>query len=102
VHLVELLLPLYDNAGRPHPPAHFQAVYDELTEQFVGLTAHTRAPAEGLWKEGADAPMRDDVVTVEVMADALDAGWWADYRRRLEARFRQEVLVVRAHEVRLL
>ena len=36
------------------------------------------------------------------MADELDAGWWAKYRARLEKRFKQEKVIVRAHEVKLL
>jgi hypothetical protein len=35
-------------------------------------------------------------VIFAVMADPLDRAWWRDYRERLERRFRQEELVVRA------
>jgi hypothetical protein len=34
----------------------------ELTERFGGLTVHTRAPAEGLWKDESERTARDDVV----------------------------------------
>ncbi len=103
MHLVQLLLPLYANDGRAQPPEAFRRVRAELTERFGGLTAHTRAPAEGLWKEEDDEPpVRDDVVLVEVMVDDLDAAWWAGYRRELEKRFRQDAIVVRALGVRLL
>ena len=54
MHLIHILLPLTDNAGRPLGRKLFRAVADELTERFGGLTAHTRAPAEGLWKENAE------------------------------------------------
>ena len=102
VYLVELLLPLYDNEGRRHPRAAFARVREELVDKFGGLTAHTRAPAEGLWEDAGGAVTRDDVVLFEVMADALDADWWGAYRATLEARFRQEAVLVRAHEVRRL
>ena len=102
MHLVQILLPLYDNGGEAQPRELFGAVTSELTERFGGLTAFTRAPAEGLWKEGDGAPQRDDVVVVEVMSEALDRAWWRDYRRSLEGRFRQEVVVVRAHPIETL
>ncbi|HVL70684.1 MAG TPA: hypothetical protein VM434_02230 [Beijerinckiaceae bacterium] len=99
--LVQILLPLYDNDGRPQPASRFAAVRSELTERFGGFTAFTRAPAEGAWKDGNEVA-RDDIVVVEVMVEALDEGWWRDYRRSLESRFRQEEIVVRAQDIRLL
>ena len=102
MHLIHILLPLTDNDGRPHGRDLFRAVAAELTEQFGGVTAHTRAPAEGLWKEDSVETSRDEIVTVEVLAETLDEDWWQKYRRGLEERFRQEKVIVRAHEVRLL
>lgn len=102
MHLVQLLLPLYDNAGEPLPRPLYAALAGELTERFGGLTAHTRAPAEGLWRERPGETVRDDVVIYEVMADALDPDWWAGLRSRLERDFRQDTIVIRAQEVRLL
>jgi hypothetical protein len=102
VHLIEILLPLADNEGRPFPAELHAAVRDELVEHFGGVTAFTRSPAEGLWKEGGGEPDRDEIVILEVMADWLDRGWWRGYRAGLESRFRQDVIVVRAREVELL
>jgi hypothetical protein len=102
MYLIHILLPLNDNEGRPHGRELFRAVAGELTERFGGLTAHTRAPAEGLWNEGPEGTSKDEIVIYEVMAERLDEGWWREYRRGLESRFRQEQLVVRAQEVRLL
>lgn len=102
LHLVQLLLPLYDNAGAPIPRERFVEVRDELTTRFGGMTAYTRAPAEGLWKEDATRVTRDQIVIYEVMVRDLDPGWWAAYRRTLEERFAQDALVVRAHRVVLL
>ena len=101
-HLVELLLPLYDRDGERFPRSHFDAVVEELTQRFGGLTAHVRAPAKGLWEEPSGRTLRDDIVIYEVMVDALDAAWWSQYRRRLEERFSQDELVVRAQEIRRL
>jgi hypothetical protein len=102
MHLIQVLLPLYDNAGTALPRDLFRAVAAELTERFGGLTAYTRAPAEGLWKEDAKTTARDDVVLFEVMAEDLDRSWWGAYRHGLEKRFRQEQVVVRAQAVEML
>ena len=101
MYLVQLLLPLYDNAGAPLPHDLFSTVRRELTEAFGGLTAFTRAPAEGLWRDGGETA-RDEIVIFEVMTDALSNDWWRGYRRQLEKRFRQEMIVIRAQETRLL
>jgi hypothetical protein len=97
MYLVEILLPLYDNEGRAFGAGEFDRVRDELAERFGGVTAFRRAPAEGVWAEGGELS-RDQLVIFEVMAEALERPWWAAYRRELEARFRQEKLVVRATE----
>ncbi len=102
-HLVQILLPSFDNDGRPFGAAAYDPVRTELTERFGGLTAFTRAPAGGLWKDEGDRPKADDVMVFEVMAPgALDEAWWRAYRGRLEAEFRQERIVVRAQAIRLL
>lgn len=101
-YLIQLLLPLYDNAGSAFPIAHYAAVRDELTDRFGGLTAYNRSPAQGLWQEPAGAPRRDDIIVYEVMTPALDRTWWAEYRRTLERRFAQQELVVRSQEVERL
>jgi hypothetical protein len=44
MHLVQLFLPLRDNAGASFPPALFAAVRTELTDAFGGVTAYQRAP----------------------------------------------------------
>lgn len=100
--LVQLLLPLYDNGGAPLAPALFRGVRDELTERFGGLTAYTRAPAQGVWEPGPAGTRHDDIVIYEVMTDALDRAWWGAYRRALESRFRQDELVVRAQAIERL
>jgi len=100
MHLVQILLPLYDNAGNALPQVEFRRVSSELSHRFGGLTAFTRAPAEGIWKESEEAhPTHDDIVVIEVMVESLDRAWWKDYRRDLERRFRQEEVVIRAQEI---
>jgi hypothetical protein len=101
LHLIQILLPLYDNAGAPLPQELYAKVREKLTKTFGGLTAFTRAPAEGHWRDEGETK-RDDVVVFEVMAEDLDEGWWRAYRGELERDFRQDVIVIRAQEVRLL
>ncbi|NAZ36250.1 hypothetical protein [Rubellimicrobium sp. CFH 75288] len=101
MHLVQILLPLADNEGRPFPRAAIEALRRELAERFGGVTLYSRGPAEGVWRaEGWTA--HDDIVVAEVMCDPLDEGWWRGFRERLERDFRQEEVVVRALPLRRL
>lgn len=102
MHLVQLLLPLYDNAGNKVSRQTFAAIRDELTARFGGVTAFMRSPAQGTWVEPSGEVERDDIVVCEVMVEALDQEWWAAYRRRLEALFGQQELVVRSSEIKRL
>ncbi len=74
---------------------------EELSNRFGGLTAYSRAPAEGIWREG-NTREKDDIVIVEVMADDLDPDWWRELRSRLERQLNQRELVVRAQAIEKL
>ncbi|GFO56005.1 hypothetical protein GMSM_30120 [Geomonas sp. Red276] len=102
MHLVQILLPLYDNSGQPFPHQLYLQIRDELSERFGGITTYMRSPARGLWKEREDSTVHDDIVIYEVMVRALDRDWWREYREMLTATLRQAVLIVRATEVELL
>src|SRR3712207_1544451 len=86
MHLVQILLPLYDNEQNPQAPDQFRRVRRELTDRFGGITVYTRAPAEGRWKLNENHTTKDDIVIFEVMAAELDAAWWKTYRHDLEER----------------
>ena len=101
MHLVQILLPLADNEGRRFPPEAYGRVRGELADRYGGITSFTRAPAEGMWKEGGHTN-RDDIVVFEVMTRDLDRAWWERYRAELERRFEQEAIVVRAIRVEML
>ena len=101
MHLVQILLPLADNAGRRFDGADYARVRSELAAIFGGITSFTRAPAEGVWREGGHTN-RDDIVVFEVMARDLDRSWWERYRAELEQRFQQEAIVIRAIRVEML
>ena len=94
--LVQLILPAYDDDARPLGAAASQELRRELTERFGGMTAYTRAPAEGTWEDPSGRTHRDDVVIVEVMTETLDRDWWRRYSTELAARFHQEQVAVRA------
>ena len=100
-HLVQILLPLRDNAGEPFPRSAYAGVRDELTGRFGGVTAYVHSPAEGVWKEDG-AVERDQIVVIEVMIDGLDRAWWHAYREELRRRFAQDELVVRAMDIQRL
>ena len=102
MHLVQILLPLYDNEGSPISQLQFRRVSQEIADRFGGLTAFTRAPAEGIWKEGGEKTSHDEIVVFEVMTEDLDRPWWNRYREELERRFRQEAIVIRAQKIEQL
>jgi hypothetical protein len=99
-HLIQILLPAKVK-GTKTSPALFEAVRDELTEQFGGLTVYSQAPAEGLWESGDDL-VRDEMVLFEIMVDAIEPDWWRHYRRELERRFEQQEVLIRASEFQKL
>jgi hypothetical protein len=65
------------------------------------VTLRVNSPAEGIWEDNGDVEL-DRIVVAEVMVKELDRSWWSIYRRKLEARFRPEEVVVRAIEIRRL
>ena len=92
--LIEIFLPLNDNAGRKLPKTVFAETRDQLIARFGGLTAYSRSPARGFWKDKGKTT-RDEIVVFEVMAKRADKKFWRGYKRELEKRFRQEEIVVR-------
>ena len=102
MYLVQILLPLTDNDGERLPSSLFAETRALLVERFGGLTAYSRAPAQGLWQPDEGNTTRDELVIYEVMINDLDRSWWKQYRERLELQFRQESIVVRATQIEQL
>ncbi len=102
MYLIQLLLPLCDNEGHPFPQSMYLQVRDELTDQFGGITTYVRSPAEGVWKEGNNSAVRDEIIIYEVMAKELTRNWWIAFRERLELHFRQDSIIVRASQIEIL
>lgn len=96
MHLVQLLLPVCDNAGRPFAPCLYEEIRRALTTRFGGVTAYARAPAHGSFADQSGRVTSDDIVVLEVMCSALDRDFWERYRAELTERFAQDDLVIRA------
>jgi len=101
MQLIQILLPLYDNAGRKFGRASYRQVKDVLSKRFQGLTAYSRVAAEGVWRVGK-AVRHDDIVVYEVMAKSFNRRWWKQYQKSLEQLFRQDSIVIRAQEITLV
>ena len=71
MRVVEIFLPLSYGDGQRVPEAIFDLLKQELTEKFGGVTAYSRSPAEGLWRDGGSIE-RDTIVVFEVMTEKLD------------------------------
>ena len=93
--LVQILLPLRDNSGRKFRDDVWEQLKGKLVEQFGGLTAYTRAPAEGVWAPSPDKETAEDIFVVEVMCRPFDEGWWEALQAELESTLRQERVVIR-------
>lgn len=102
MHLIQILLPLYDNAGKRLPQDLYVRVREQLLERFDGLTVYTRAPADGFWVDAEKQPVHDDVIVYEVMTEDIQKEWWHNYRTLLEKLFDQQTLIIRAHPILLL
>jgi hypothetical protein len=69
-----------------------------LVARFGGVTAFSRAPAEGVWSDNG-RKCRDEIILVEVMAEAIDVAWWRQFRAELEEKLRQQAIVVRTFSI---
>jgi hypothetical protein len=99
MHLIQILLPLFDNTGKAISKARFSVLSAELTHRFGGLTAYSHSPAEGKWKKRSGKTKRDQIVVYEVMSKNLDRTWWGRKRGSLEKEFRQQRIVIRGYKV---
>ncbi|MDZ4820726.1 MAG: hypothetical protein SGJ20_17305 [Planctomycetota bacterium] len=102
MHLIQILLPLSDQAGEHFPREEYARVEQLLVERFGGYTAYARAPASGLWTNDKSAVERDDLVIYEVMTKKLEKTWWGEFRKTAEQRFRQTEVVIRSLVIEIL
>ncbi|HTO31970.1 MAG TPA: hypothetical protein VL202_12435, partial [Pararhizobium sp.] len=81
MQLVQILLPLTDNDGKPFPPAMFETLKEDLTREYRGVTAFVQAPAQGRWTETEAGASEEDIVIFEVMVKELYLGQWKQRQR---------------------
>jgi hypothetical protein len=93
--LIQMLLPTRAK-GEAFSNDLLRQTRREMVKQFGGITAYTRAPASGAWTSPDGAVEQDNVVMVEVLADAFDKSWWREYADVLKKRFSQESIHIRA------
>ena len=92
MYLIQILLPV---SSGPNVGA-FSRTREELADKFGGVTAYTRAAAQGIWISPAGEKERDSMLMVEVFAQDFDRGWWRSYQEVLAERFQQEEIHIRA------
>jgi len=96
MYLIQVFVPLYDNNKKAFDRSMYDNVRDDLKNKFGGVTFYKSAPAEGLWNNDAGKTDYDELITAEVMAEALDKEWWHKYKQYLEKIFRQDEILIRA------
>jgi hypothetical protein len=95
MHLVEISPPKIMTADDSNLRALRRCV------RFEGVTAFTRAPAEGVTREHGKT-VHDNIIIFEVMVESLDRDWWACLRKNLENEFVQDEILIRAASVEKL
>jgi len=102
MHLIQILLPLYDKEQNIFSGEVFSGIRNELTEKFGGITTYSRAPATGLWKENEEKTVKDAIIIYEVMAERVDRNWWQPYKENLKRTFQQDEIMIRAWETEVI
>jgi hypothetical protein len=98
MHLVQLLLPMANNQGVRYPDPLIQTIKSLLVEKYGGVTAFTRAPAEGVWAHDGKRD-HDDVAMIEVMMATFDRRWWAEFKIHLEQKLAQKEILIRSFTI---
>ena len=96
MYLVQLLLPLYDNEGHAFEASEYVRLRAELADRFGGVTAYTRAPARGVWKDDSGETTQRRYRDFRSDDDRSGSRLVDRFRKELEDRFRQDTLIVRA------
>jgi hypothetical protein len=100
-YCVEVFVPMKSGDGQPLSRKDLEQLKSMLADRFGGVTAYTRAPAEGLWEQGGSVD-RDDIVVLEVMVDGLDTPAWAKIQQELQSSLKQDEIIVRARKMERL
>ncbi len=95
-------VPLYDNDGRPVEPQTFQALQQQLLDQFGGLTFFPQ-PNEGVWTV-AGLTSRDAMVIDRVMTSGAQEArrFLSAFKERLKEALQYEDILLVEGEVETL
>lgn len=98
----DLFIPLYYNDGRPVEPQQFQALQQQLLEQFGGLTFFPQ-PNEGFWTV-AGVTYRDAIVIYRVLTSDAQAArrFLSALKERLKEELQQEEILIVERDVETL
>jgi hypothetical protein len=98
----DLYLPLTYNDGNPIEAKKFQAVQQELLDEFGGVTYFPQ-PNEGLWRMG-NVVYRDAIVVYRVLAEKRRKArrFFTRLKDRLKKSFQQEEILIVERDVETL
>ncbi len=102
MHLIQILLPLYNQDNNVFPEIYFTQIKTQLTEKLGGITTYSRSPATGFWKETDNKTVKDEIIVYKIMAPDLDRVWWQTYKQQLEKLFNQDEIIIRASAIDIL
>lgn len=72
-----------------------------MNRKLSCATAFSQSPAEGVWEDDGDV-QKEQIIIYEVMTAEFDQHWWRDFVNKLEAKFKQEKIVLRWFDVSML
>jgi hypothetical protein len=96
----ELLIPLFDNEGRPFGPEKVLSVHDQLLARFGGCRMEPLSPHLGSWAE-EEQTYHDQLLMFTVDAPREDASldWFVEYKESLKSEFKQVEIYLAVSEV---
>ena len=100
--LVQLFVPLYDQAGKAFPENYYTKLTARLKEKFGGVTIYSRSPATGLWKQEGAKTVQDKLLIYEILSSTIDNSYWQELKVQLEKQFNQDELLVLLTKIRKL
>jgi inorganic pyrophosphatase len=99
--LVQLFLPMYDNKGIVFPEKYYHRIREELTQNFGGTTFYFRSPVSGTWKQENNV-IKDELLVAEIFTQEEGISFFIKYKSKLETRFKQDEIIIRVMDIRLL
>jgi inorganic pyrophosphatase len=92
--LIEIFLPVKQDAQDGATPAYLQALQKRYTQKFGGVTIYDRSPATGLWQP-EESVCRDTIIIYEVITDHFDLSYWQEEKLHLQKDLEQSQILIR-------